>query len=84
MISDSPGMPRGGVGSIAAGPDVRWYRARECLLFQAHVGVQVHLRGLHGLVAEPQGDDGAIDAMPEEIHGRSVAKDMRRHTLAFE
>jgi hypothetical protein len=35
---------------------------REDLFFQREIGVQIDLSRFHGLVTEPQRDDGAIDA----------------------
>jgi hypothetical protein len=39
--------------------------------------MDVHLRGFDGLVAEPEGDDGAIDAVLEKLHRRTMAQHMR-------
>ena len=46
--------------------------------------MQVDVGRLDRLVTEPQRDDGAIDAVSKELHGSSVAKDMRTDALALQ
>jgi hypothetical protein len=47
-------------------------------LFDGHVGVQVDLRGLDLLVAEPERDDRKVHPGVEQLHRRSVAQDVGR------
>ena len=47
----------------------------------ADVGVEVDLCGLHGFVAQPQGDDTAIDATTQKGHGGGVAQHVGRDVL---
>jgi hypothetical protein len=43
------------------------------LLLQSQIGVDVHLRGFHGLMSEPEPDDRLINAILEQFHSRTVA-----------
>ena len=54
------------------------------LFFQPEVRVQIHLCGLHGLVPKPERDHRSIDAMPQELHGRTVSQHMRRDPFTFQ
>ena len=49
----------------------------ERLFLQPEIRVQVDLGGLDGFVPKPQGDDGLVDAMVEQLHRRAVPEDMR-------
>ena|GEM_PF-3928452 len=53
------------VGLEPACRHIRSGDARECLFFQAHVGVDVDLRRFDRFMTEPQRDHGLIDAMVE-------------------
>jgi hypothetical protein len=53
-------------------------------LLQREVGVQVDLSGLDRHVAKPERDHRTVDAGLEELHRRTVPKDVRRHPLAAE
>ena len=59
-------------------------RARQRLLLQAHVGVQVHLCGLDRFVPKPQSNDGAVNAIVEKVHGGPVSQHVGADFLAFE
>jgi len=56
-------------GVVAASADIHGGGLGERCLLESKVGVEVHLGGLHRLVAEPKGDDGAIDPVLKEVHG---------------
>jgi len=53
----------------------------EGAFLDPHVGVQVDLGRLGGFMAEPQRDDGEVDAAPEQGHRRGVPQRMRSHLL---
>lgn len=59
-----------GVGGVVAvvGGAGRWGGAGEGFLFEGHVGVQVDAGGGWVFVAEPQSDDGDVDAGVQELH----------------
>lgn len=59
---------------VAAVGSVGWGGAVEGLFFHAEVGVEVDLGGAYVFVAEPEGDDGKVDAGLEESHGAGVTK----------
>lgn len=46
------------------------------------VGLEIAVRRLNGLVAEPQGDDAQVDAGLEQMHCCRVAEDARRDALS--
>ena len=50
------------VGLVAAGFDGGWFGAGECGFFDGEVGVEVDLGGFDVFVAEPESDDGGVDA----------------------
>jgi hypothetical protein len=54
------------------------------LLFEGEVGVDVDLGGGDLLVAEPQGDDGGVDAGVQQPHGGGMAQHVRGELLAGE
>src|SRR5260370_343201 len=59
---------QGGVGwAVAGGSDVQGGSAGECWLLQLQIGVEVHLRGLNGLMTQPENDHRTIHAVLEEI-----------------
>ena len=72
------------VGAVTPWLGAEGRGSRQCLLFQAHVGMEVHLGGLHGLVTEPKGNHGAVDAFLEQFHGSGVTEHMRRDLLSFQ
>jgi hypothetical protein len=48
---------------------------RQCsenLFLQRHIRVQVHLYRFERLMTEPQSNDGAINAMVEQVHGKRM------------
>ena len=53
-------------------------------LFQGKICFQIDMGGLHGLVTEPESDDGGVDAGLQKLHGRSVPQDMRRYLLILQ
>jgi hypothetical protein len=46
--------------------------------------VEIHLGRLHRFVPEPESDDRAIHAVPQEFHGGRVSQHVRAHPFAFE
>ncbi len=58
--------------------------ACESLLLEPHVGVQVDLGGLDGLMSEPEGDDAPIDAALQQLHCGRVPQGVRRDPLVHE
>ena len=69
-------------GRVAAGRDSGWREEGEGAFFDGHVGVDVLLGGAGVGVAEPQGDDGAVDAGLEQRHRAAVAEHVWVHALA--
>ena len=49
--------------------------ARERFLLQAHVGMKIHLSGLHGFVPQPERDHRAVHAVVKKVNGCGVAAD---------
>jgi hypothetical protein len=49
-------------GLVAAGWDIWWRGSVECLFLQREVGMRVDLGGADVVVAQPQRDDGVVDA----------------------
>ena len=66
---------------VATGVCLPRRRPGERPLLEGEVSVQVHLGGLDRLVPEPEGDDSAIDAAPEQLHRRGVAQHVGSHAL---
>ena len=56
--------------------------ASQGALLQGQIRIKVDLRGLDALVAEPEGDDGAIDAGLEQMNRGGVAQRVRGDVLA--
>src|SRR5258705_1598441 len=48
----------------------------ERLLLESHVGVEIHLVRLQGLVAEPERNDAAVHALSQHLHRGRVAQRM--------
>src|ERR1017187_8537401 len=65
-------------GPIASRPAVDRTSSLEDLPFDCQIGIQIDLGGLNGLVAQPDGNHGAIDAGLQQLHG-AVAEDMGSH-----
>src|SRR5215471_18904014 len=59
-------------------------RVRGSPFLEGHVGVQVDLRRLNSLVAEPERDDRCVDAAFQQLHGAGVAEDVRGDGLSSE
>ena len=57
---------------VALGGEAGWGGAGEGAFSGLEVGVEVDLGGFGGFVAEPEGDDAAVDAALEEGHGGGV------------
>jgi hypothetical protein len=49
-------------GPVAAGFAVEWFGLGECLFLDREVGVEIFVRSLDLLVAEPERDHGGVDA----------------------
>lgn len=69
------------VGLVSARPDVGGVGLRQSLLLERHVGLEIDGGGFDRLVAQPQSDDRAVDAVMEEVHRQGMAKDMRCYVL---
>jgi transposase len=54
-------------------------RVRERAFLELHVGVQIDLSSLGGLVTEPERDHGQVDAVMHQAHRGRVPKRMRRY-----
>ena len=61
-------------GLVSAYLRVRSVGLRQGLLFEPHVRLQIHGGGLDRLVTQPQGYDGTVDAVVEQIHGQGMAE----------
>ena len=46
--------------------------------------MEVHLRGLHGFMTEPERNDGPVHAVAEEFHCGRVSQDVRAHPFSFQ
>jgi hypothetical protein len=46
--------------------------------------MEIHLRRLHRFVTEPERNDGAIDAVAEELHRGRVSQHVRAHPFSFQ
>src|SRR6266545_7372955 len=66
-----------GGGLVSARRGGRWSGPVQGLLLEGEVGVQVDLRGGRRLVAEPESDDGGVDAGVQQAHRRGVPQDVR-------
>ena len=55
----------------------------EGALLQQHVGMQILVRCLDGLMTEPECDDGEVDPVLKKCHGGGMAKGMRRDPAAL-
>ena len=74
-----------GVGrAVAAGLAVGRRGAGERSFFEREVGVEVDLGGLDLLVAEPERDDGGVDAGVQERHRGGVPQHVRRDRLVVQ
>lgn len=51
---------------------------------QFDVGVQIHLRGVHGFMSEPHRDYRTVHAMLQEIHRSVMAQNVWGHTFVFQ
>jgi hypothetical protein len=71
-------------GTVTTGVCLPGRRPGKRPLLEGEVSVQVHLSGLDRLVPEPEGDDSAVDAAPEELHRRSVAQHVGSNALPLE
>ena len=60
------------------------FRPFHRLFLYPHIRMQVHPGRLDGFVTEPQGDDGAVDALVKKFHCGSVPKAVRAHALGFQ
>jgi len=72
----------GSITATASGSSSVWVWSCPSPIFDLHVGVQVDADGVDALVAEPEGDDGAVDAGREQSHGRCVPQDVRPDAFA--
>src|SRR4030095_4349383 len=72
------------IRSVSSEFDSEWGSPRQRFLFQTHIRVQVHLSCFHRFVPEPEGNDGAVNAMLQKVHGCGMSKDMRRNFFGFE
>lgn len=60
----------------------RTRRLRQSLLLELHVGLKIDGGGFDRLVAQPQSNDRAVDAVLEQVHCQGMPQDMRRYVLA--
>jgi hypothetical protein len=58
--------------------------ARQRHLLHPQIGMDVDLRRLDGFVTEPEGDDRLVDAVLQQLHRRTVPKDVGTDALARE
>ena len=68
-------------GPIAPQPAVDRTSSLEDLPFDCQIGVEIDLGGLDGLVAQPNGDHGSVDAGLQQLHGGAVAENMGSHVF---
>jgi hypothetical protein len=57
---------------------------RQRLLFQPHVGVDINLCSLYGLMSKPERYYGLVDAVMEQFHRCAMSQGMRRYAFARE
>ena len=56
----------------------------EGLLLHPQCGLQIDLGRFHGFVPKPQGDDRAVHASLQKVHGHGLPKDMNGDAFAFQ
>ena len=71
-------------GTIASWFDLEWSGLCQRGFLQGEVRMKVDLRGVDGLVSEPQRNNRRVDIRREQFHRRAMAKDMWRDALGFE
>jgi hypothetical protein len=54
----------------------------QCALFHLEIRFDVTMSGLDTLVAQPQSDDGDVNAGLQQMHGRRVTNHMGAYSLA--
>ena len=62
--------------AVSGRPAVKWFGFGERLFFQFEAGVKVNLRCVHPFMAQPQRDDGAVNATLQQVHGGAVSQHM--------
>ena len=60
-------------GTIPAAPTSERLHFSKSLFFQFDVGVEVDLRGIHGLMPQPHPDYRSVHAVLEEVHRGAVS-----------
>src|SRR2546427_12631217 len=50
---------------------------RQCLFFKFEIGMKIDLRGVNGLVSQPQRDYRAVHTALQKAHGGAVAQPVR-------
>jgi len=68
---------------IPPAPTSERLRFSKSLFFQFEVGVEVDLRGIHGLVPQPHRNYRPVHAVLEEVHRGAVAQNVRGYTFVF-
>ena len=66
------------------GSNAKRCRLRQYPLLQLHARLEVDVRRLDGLVAEPKRDGGAVDPAVKEVHRSRVPQDVRRDPSSSE
>jgi hypothetical protein len=62
----------------------QWFRFGERPLLHRQCGLQIDLGRFHRFMPEPQGNDGAVHTLLEEVEGHGVSKDMNGDAFAFQ
>src|SRR3982750_1604158 len=62
------------VGPISSGSDAQWLCARERLLLQTQIRVEIHLCGLDRFMPQPESNHRAVHSMLKKVHGCRVAQ----------
>jgi integrase/recombinase XerD len=69
------------IGPESRDPGLARFDLVQCCLLDVEVRIEIDLRGLDRLMAEPQRDDAAVGAGLKQLHGRRVAQHVRCHML---
>ena len=69
------------VGPVSSWFDTKRRCARERFFLQLHVGMQINLSCLDGLVPKPESNNRTVDAILEKVHGGGMSQHMRTYIL---
>ena len=69
------------VGPVSPWFDPKRRGARERFFLQLHVGMQINLSCLNGLVPEPESNNRTVDTILEEVHGGGMSQRVRTYIL---